>query len=112
MSPGFETPIFYFKPYPGTPLTDDAVRDGYNLPCTLDDWSRFDFIGSAGPWVSPEKHRLVERFKFYQRIAWTPGTLWSRPIRRLARWRLERDAYALPVEKMLGDWLWPQPEMS
>ena len=25
LSPGFETPIFYFKPYPGSPLTDDAV---------------------------------------------------------------------------------------
>lgn len=112
MSPNFETPIFYFKPYPGTSITDDAVRDGFTLPCSLDDWSRFDFIGSAGPWVSPEKHRLVERFKFYQRIAWTPGSLWSRPVRRLARWRLERHAYGLPVEKMVGDWLWPQVEMS
>ena len=110
ISPEFETPIFYFKPYPGSPLTDDAVRDGYALPATLDEWSRFDFIGSAGPWVSAEKHRLVERFKFYQRIAWSAGTL--RPLRTLARWRLARDAYAIPLEKLLGDWLWPQPEMS
>ena len=112
MDSGFETPIFYFKPYPGSSLTDDAVRDGYTLPCTLDDWSRFDMYSSAGPWVSAEKHRLVERFKFYQRIAWTQGSPWSRPLRRLARWRLDRDAYALPVEKVVGDWLWPQPEMS
>jgi len=35
-----------------------------------------------------------------------------RPVRRIARWRLERGAYALPVEKLVGDWLWPQPEMS
>jgi len=28
LSPGFETPIFYFKPYPGSALTDDAVRSG------------------------------------------------------------------------------------
>jgi radical SAM superfamily enzyme YgiQ (UPF0313 family) len=112
MSPEFETPMFYFKPYPGSSLTDDAVRDGYTLPCTLDEWSRFDMYSSAGPWVTPEKHRLVERFKFYQRIAWTPGSPWSRPPRRLARWRLDRDAYALPVEKFVGDWLWPQPEMS
>lgn len=112
MSPGFETPIFYFKPYPGSPLTDEAVRDGYALPCTLDEWSRFDFIGSAGPWVTPEIHRKVERFKFYQRIAWSSGTPWSRPVRRLARWRLRRDAYGLPVEKMVGEWLWPGAELS
>jgi anaerobic magnesium-protoporphyrin IX monomethyl ester cyclase len=112
MSPGFETPIFYFKPYPGSPLTDEAVRDGYALPCSLDEWSRFDFIGSSGPWVSQEIHRKVERFKFYQRIAWTPGSPLSRPVRSLARWRLERDAYQLPVEKVVGEWLWPQAELS
>jgi anaerobic magnesium-protoporphyrin IX monomethyl ester cyclase len=112
MSPEFETPIFYFKPYPGSPLTDEAVRDGYTLPCSLDDWARFDFIGSAGPWVTPETHRKVERFKYYQRIAWSPGSPWSRPMRALARWRLERDAYGLPFEKKIGEWLWPQPELS
>jgi radical SAM superfamily enzyme YgiQ (UPF0313 family) len=112
MSPEFETPVFYFKPYPGSPLTDDAVRGGYVLPATLDEWSRFDFIGSSGPWVSPEKHRLVERFKFYQRLAWAPGTPWTRPVSALARWRLRQDAYALPLEKLVGDWLWPQAEMS
>lgn len=112
LSPDFETPIFYFKPYPGSPLTDEAVRDGYTLPCTLDEWARFDFIGSAGPWVSPEVHRQIERFKFYQRIAWAPGSPWSRPVRALARWRLRRDAYSLPIEKTLGEWLWPQPELS
>ncbi|HEX4963599.1 MAG TPA: radical SAM protein [Thermoanaerobaculia bacterium] len=112
MSPEFETPIFYFKPYPGSPITDDAVRDGYVLPADLDEWSRFDFIGSAGPWVSREKHRLIERFKFYQRIAWNSGKPWAQPARALARWRLERDTYGWPVEKVVSDWLWPQPEMS
>lgn len=115
MSPGFETPIFYFKPYPGSALTDDAVRDGYVLPRTLEEWARFDFIGSAGPWVSPERHRRIERFKFYQRIAWNRaigGSPWQRPVQALARWRLRKDAYGLPVEKVVGDWLWPQAEMS
>lgn len=112
LSPGFETPIFYFKPYPGSALTDDAVRDGYVLPRTLDEWARFDFIGSAGPWVSPERHRLIERFKFYQRLAWNRTASWKRPVQTLARWRLKKNAYGLPVEKLLGDWLWPQAEMS
>jgi anaerobic magnesium-protoporphyrin IX monomethyl ester cyclase len=111
MSPEFETPIFYFKPYPGSPLTDDAVRDGYRLPADLDEWSRFDFIGSAGPWVSREKHRLVERFKFYQDLAAGDGG-WRRPVRRLARWRLAHDAYDWPVETLLGRWLRPQAQLS
>jgi hypothetical protein len=63
MSPDFETMIFYFKPYPGSPLTQAAVARGYQLPRSLEEWSRFDYVGSAGPWVSPEKYRRVERFK-------------------------------------------------
>ena len=112
MTPQFETPIFYFKPYPGSPLTDDAVRAGHQLPSTLEEWAGFDFIGSSGPWVSQERHRLVERFKFYQRLARGPAPAWLRPTRALARWRLGKHAYALPVEKLVGDRLWPSPELS
>jgi radical SAM superfamily enzyme YgiQ (UPF0313 family) len=63
MSPDFETMIFYFKPYPGSSITEEAVARGYQLPRTLADWSRFDYVGSIGPWVTPEKYRAVERFK-------------------------------------------------
>ena len=70
MSPEFQTPIFYFKPYPGTSITQEAVKDGFNLPSSLDDWSTFDFVGSIGPWVSPQKYHLIESFKFYQDKAW------------------------------------------
>ncbi len=112
LSPSFQTPIFYFKPYPGSPITDEAVRGGYQLPCTLDDWADFDFIGSAGPWVSPEKYQLVERFKFYQQIAWDQTAAWQRPFQQLARWRCGRDFYALPIEKMVSNWLRPQARLS
>jgi anaerobic magnesium-protoporphyrin IX monomethyl ester cyclase len=112
LSPSFQTPIFYFKPYPGSPITDEAVRGGYQLPCTLDDWADFDFIGSAGPWVSPEKYQLIERFKFYQQMAWDPSALWQRPFQQLARWRCERDFYALPIEKAVSNWLRPQQRLS
>ena len=64
-SPDFDTPIFYFKPYPGTSITLDAVKNGFTLPCTLDDWAEFAFVGPVGgPWVSPEKFERIERFKF------------------------------------------------
>ncbi|MEM7352498.1 MAG: radical SAM protein [Acidobacteriota bacterium] len=112
MSPEFQTPIFFFKPYPGSPITDDAVAEGYSLPCSLDEWADFDFIGSAGPWVSPDLYRKVERFKFYQHVGWSRPKLWRRPIQSLARWRCRRDFYGLPVEKAVSDWLWPQPALS
>lgn len=112
MSPDFETPFFYFKPYPGSAITLDAVRDGYRLPESLDEWADFDFIGSSGPWVTPEKHRRIERFKFYQGLGWSRGPGWLAPARRLARWRLRRDAYAFPIEKVVTERLRPAARLS
>ena len=112
LSPNFQTPIFYFKPYPGSSITEDAVREGHQLPCSLDEWADFDFIGSAGPWVSPERYQLVERFKFYQQIAWDQPKAWQKPLQQLARWRCERDFYALPIEKVVSNWLRPQQRLS
>ena len=112
MSPDFQTPFFYFKPYPGSAITDDAVRAGYNLPCTLEEWADFDFIGSAGPWVTPETHQKIERFKFYQQVAWNRVKPWQRPIQAVARWRCRHDRYGLPFEKTLGEWLRPPTALS
>ena len=112
MSPAFEVHVFYFKPYPGTDITSDAVASGYTLPCTLDEWSTFDYVTSAGPWISPERFRRVERFKFYQRLAWDPAPTWKRPAQWVARWRCRRDAYALPFEKAVSEWWRPPPRLA
>ncbi|MCY2990276.1 MAG: hypothetical protein NTY19_20730 [Planctomycetota bacterium] len=112
MSPKFETPVFYFRPYPGTQITTEAVRNGFALPCSLEDWATFDYVGSIGPWVSAAKYRLVERFKFYQRLACAPARLWKQLWQRLARWRLDHDCYALPLEKTVSEWLFPRPRLS
>lgn len=112
MSPDFEAPIFYFKPYPGSGMVQEAVNEGFALPGTLDEWSRFDFVGSAGPWVSAEKFRLVERFKFYQKVAWDRAEAWRRPLQRLARWRCAGDRYGLPLEMVLTQWLRPPERLS
>lgn len=112
MSPNFETPVFYFKPYPGSRITEAVVRNGYKLPDSLDGWAEFDFIGSSGPWVTDDKHELIERFKFYNRFAWGPERLPRRPLQLLARWRCSHDFYQLPVEKALVERLKPLPQLS
>ena len=112
MSPKFETPVFYFKPYPGSRITDDVVRAGYSLPETLQEWAEFDYVGSAGPWVSPETYRLVERFKFYNRFA-GGRSWWLRwPLQQVSRWRCRHDFYSFPVEKAVVERIKPQPQLS
>ena len=112
MSPLFTTPIYYFKPYPGTPLTDEAEKLGYVPPRTLAEWADWDWYDSDGPWVTKERARLIERYKYYQDAAYGPASLLARPFRRLARWRVERGRFALPVEKAVSRLVRPAPALS
>lgn len=88
------------------------MRNGYQLPQTLEEWAAFDFIGSSGPWVSRKTYERIERFKFYNRFAWGPERWWRRPLQVIARWRCRRDFYRAPVEKVVVERLKPLPKLS
>jgi radical SAM superfamily enzyme YgiQ (UPF0313 family) len=113
MDPAFETPIFYFKPYPGSAIVAEAVAAGFRLPESLADWSQFDFVaGLPGPWVSRTRFKLVERFKFFQEHAWKRSARGINLLQRLARFRCLRDEYRWPVEMLLMQWLRPSERLS
>jgi radical SAM superfamily enzyme YgiQ (UPF0313 family) len=101
LSPDFEVAVFYYKPYPGNDIAEMLLRQGYQFPRTLEDWAAFDYVGSSSPWTTREQYELVERFKFYQRIAWSRPTALRAPLQALARWRCARDTYAFPIEKVI-----------
>jgi anaerobic magnesium-protoporphyrin IX monomethyl ester cyclase len=113
MSENFETPIFYFKPYPGSEIVTQAVADGFELPDSLADWSQFDFVaGLPGPWVSPEKYKLIERFKFFLDLASTRGERSRSWLQRFAEVRCERKDFRWPIEMRVMQWLRPVEKLS
>ena len=112
MSPTFETPIFYFRPYPGTPLTTEAVAGGCVLPKTLEEWADFDIYKGRSPWVTPERETLIERYRFYQSFGYDAPRGVLRPIQRLARWRCERRSFAFPIERAVSNLISPPKELS
>jgi len=113
MSPDFLTPIYYFKPYPGSALVIEAVARGFRLPETLEAWAQFDYVaGEPGPWVSPEKFELIERFKFFHELAWKRVSRGKRFLQQLARYRCGRDNYRWPVEMLFTRWLVPEQKLS
>jgi anaerobic magnesium-protoporphyrin IX monomethyl ester cyclase len=113
MSPDFLTPIFYFKPYPGSELVIEAVARGFQLPQTLEEWAQFDYVaGMPGPWVTPEKFELIERFKFFHELAWKRAAPGKRLLQRLARYRCTKDFYRWPVEMLFTRWLVPAQKLS
>ncbi|MFN8472660.1 MAG: radical SAM protein [Anaerolineae bacterium] len=112
MSDDFEVAIFFYRPYPGNDIADGLAAT-YPFPTTLDEWADFDYVGSTGPWVTPDKQARVERFKFYQKYAYGRHTHpLARPLQTVARWRVERDFYRWPVEQRLVEALYPVPRLA
>jgi radical SAM superfamily enzyme YgiQ (UPF0313 family) len=112
MSPRFDTPIFCYRPYPGNPIAEQACADGYVLPRGLEAWADFDYVGERGPWLSAERWRTVERFKFYSRHAWQESAGWRWPLRAASRWRCKYDWYSFPVEKAIAELVRPPQRVS
>jgi radical SAM superfamily enzyme YgiQ (UPF0313 family) len=111
MHPRFETPIFYYRPYPGSDMAEFARARGYEFPKGLDAWADFDYVGGRSPWLSDAERRRIERFKFYARHAWDAGR-WRWPLRAVSRWRCTRDFYAFPVEKHVVELVRPPAPVS
>jgi anaerobic magnesium-protoporphyrin IX monomethyl ester cyclase len=113
MSPDFEVSVYFYQPYPGSPIADAVWERGYKKPVRLSEWADFDYVGSYGPWVSKSKWERVQRFKFYQRYAFGrrrhPTTL---PLRWLARARLRAGFLGVPVEKFLVETIRPGEKIS
>jgi anaerobic magnesium-protoporphyrin IX monomethyl ester cyclase len=107
----FETPIFYYRPYPGNPMAEQSAAQGYVFPRGLEEWADFDYVGGRGPWITPAQWQKVERFKFYTRHAWKPGA-WRWPLRATAQFRCRHDWYDLPVEKLIVDFVRPPQQAS
>ncbi|MBP7687646.1 MAG: radical SAM protein, partial [Thermoflexales bacterium] len=114
LSPNFDAAIFFFKPYPGNPIADELLQQGYEFPATLEAWADFDYVGGArSAWVTPAQWQQVERFKFYQRYAFGHTRhLWRWPLHAISRWRIKRRMYAFPIEKALIERLRPAPRLS
>jgi len=106
------TPFFFFKPYPGSELAGDVVAAGHELPETLDEWSRFDYVTTSSPWVSVDDARRVRMAAFYSQLGWGQPRWWARPIRAVARWRCRTNCFGLPVEKTLIEFFRPPPQLA
>lgn len=112
MHPQFSTPIFYFKPYPGSAITTEITSNGYRLPETIHEWAEFDYIGASGPWVDTSKYKFFERYKFYLKLGYSKQRIVLFPLQWLARKRCEKLWFSFPVEKWVHHQLFKEQQLS
>lgn len=110
----FEVHGFFFAPYPGAPMYQEAVRLGFRPPETLEAWADFDLTELHTPWVDPfYKEKVDMIIDFYMPFA-SPGpelkSLMAgggpkgyayRAMHRLAAWRVGNRDFRAPIEWQL-----------
>jgi anaerobic magnesium-protoporphyrin IX monomethyl ester cyclase len=110
--PGAEFWTNIFTPYPGSPVMERAFELGIQVPKSLEGWVDFFPRYTKLPWLSGKKHQRVQTMRDYLRVAFNRIPIGKRevhPVNRAvhelisipARWRLDHDVYAAPVELWL-----------
>lgn len=59
------TYLFLYTPYPGTPLYELSLKNGFVPPQDLEEWSRFELNFNNTPWVPAKYVKLVEYLQNY-----------------------------------------------
>jgi radical SAM superfamily enzyme YgiQ (UPF0313 family) len=107
--PGAEFWTNIFTPYPGSPVFHQAAQLGIEVPRSFEGWVDYFPRYTVLPWLKGSAHQRVQTMRDYLRIAFDrapiaangPGKL-AKAVQHLtaypARWRLDHDFYAMPVE--------------
>ncbi len=112
--PGAEFWTNIFTPYPGAPILEHADEIGIQLPTSLEGWADFFPRYTVLPWLNGREHHRLQVMRDYLRIAFDRIPIAAdtrdrvtrvaqKAISLPARWRLDHDFYALPVELWVND---------
>lgn len=100
----FQTPLFFFQPYPGSKITNELVVAGVSLPVSTCEWGEFHF-GRSYEWVPAKKKQFFKAFMFYLNMAYGEKRFILLPFRLFARWRCRYNRYELPLGMRLFDFV-------
>jgi radical SAM superfamily enzyme YgiQ (UPF0313 family) len=112
--PGAEFWTNIFTPYPGAPVMEHAEEFGIQVPTSFEGWADFFPRYTVLPWLKGAEHRRLQVTRDYLRLAFDRFPIGadtrSRSTRLIqkafsipARWRLDHDVYALPVELWVSE---------
>ena len=112
--PGAEFWTNIFTPYPGSPIMRQAEKLGIEVPSSLEGWADFFPRYTVLPWLKGKDHTRLQVMRDYLRVAFDRIPIAADNRDRItktvqkaisipARWRLDHDVYAAPVELWLND---------
>jgi anaerobic magnesium-protoporphyrin IX monomethyl ester cyclase len=70
--------FFPYMPYKGTPLFDTAVEKGFQVPKTLEQWSKYQFQVDDLPWISTNHKYMLKIIHYLIRYKYIRSEVISR----------------------------------
>lgn len=62
VNPNFRnSPVYHYTPFPGTPMFESAVADGFVPPKTMEEWASFSYEGNGFVHIGSQKPEFYER---------------------------------------------------
>jgi radical SAM superfamily enzyme YgiQ (UPF0313 family) len=110
--------LFFYTPYPGTPMYELAIKRGFREPADLEEWSKIDLSHKVTPWTDKKfKNRVYllqklfilkkitsreyinkqksKKYKFFK----LTGILYI--LNLLVTFRLKHNFYLIPIENLI-----------
>lgn len=70
------TGIYVYTPYPGNPMYEESIRNGFVPPKDLEEWGDFSQFRCNLPWLSRNERMTLDNLSFITRFAF-----WHKEIR-------------------------------
>jgi len=76
---GTKIKLFFFTPYPGSQLYQEAICSGFQPPKTLEEWSRYTLTIRNMPYLDPEYEQMAVWFtnKYFPKITGKKSISWE-----------------------------------
>lgn len=74
--------LFFFTPYPGSSLYQEALQNGFHPPTSLEDWSRYTLNIRNMPYLDPGYEKLAVWFteKYFPKITGKKAISWEEDV--------------------------------
>ena len=74
--------LFFFTPYPGSSLYQEALQSGFQPPRSLEDWSRYTLNIRNMPYLDPDYENLAVWFteKYFPKITGKKAISWEEDV--------------------------------
>lgn len=67
--------VFYYTPYLGTPMYQQAIDNGFNPPKTLEGWASHSLTEFKNPWLTEEARRYIRNYNCFYFYYYQMGSI-------------------------------------